>query len=93
MGSSWDEAEGLADVGALVGVLSVVLQDGGEVVGPFLVDPPSAELESLVFIMLSETDTCLLREANQREAEKGCCNDEKQSGARGMTSTRRAAPS
>ena len=41
------------------------------------VDRPSAELESLVFIMLSETDACLLREANQREAEKACCNDEK----------------
>ena len=53
----------------------------GEVVGPFLVDRPSAELESLVFIVLSETDTCLLHEAHQSEAEKACCNDEKHSGA------------
>jgi hypothetical protein len=67
--------------GALVGVLQVVLEDVGEVVGPFLVDRPSAELDSLVFIVLSETDTCLLREANQRDAEKAYCNDEEQSGA------------
>jgi hypothetical protein len=52
----------------------------GDVVGPFLVDRPSAELESLVFIVLSETDTCLLHEAHQSEAEKACCNDEKKSG-------------
>jgi hypothetical protein len=31
--------------------------------------------------MLSETDTRFLREVNQREAEKGCCNDEKPAGA------------
>ena len=47
----------------------------------FLVDRPSAKLASLVLIMPSETDMCLLREANQREAEKDRCNDEKQSGA------------
>ena len=34
--------------------------------------------------MLSETDACLLREANQREAEKAGCNDEKQCGAIGV---------
>ena len=62
-------------------LLQVVLEDVGEVVVPFLVDPPSAELESLVFIVLSETDTCLLHEAHQCEAEKACCNDEKHSGA------------
>ena len=77
----WMEAEGLADVGALAGVASVVLEDVGEVVGPFLVDPPSVELESLVFIVLSETDTCLLHEAHQCEAKKACCNDEEHSGA------------
>ena len=42
------------------------------------------DFESFVFIMLIETDACLLREANQRKAEKACCNDEKQSGAIGV---------
>ena len=43
-----------------------------------------AEFESLVFIILMETDARFLREANQRETEKDCCNYEKQSGTIGV---------
>ena len=42
---------------------------------------PSAELASMVFIVLTETDACFLREANQCKTEKGCRNNEEQSSA------------
>ena len=50
----------------------------------FLVDRPSAKLALTHIHHASETDMCFLREANQREAEKDRCNDEKQSGAIGV---------
>ena len=42
---------------------------------------PSAELASMVFIVLTEADACFLREANQCKTEKGCRNNEEQSSA------------
>ena len=35
----------------------------------------------MVFIVLTETDACFLREANQCKTEKGCRNNEEQSSA------------
>src|SRR6266403_13001 len=55
----------------------------GQSIGEDKPPSPIPKTQSLVFIMLIETDACLLREANQRKAEKACCNDEKQSGAEG----------